>query len=352
MKFFNKLQNSILGLDIDDRSLKIVEMAKKTFGKNVKISRMNSIDLPDNIISNGQIVNKKDFIKVLKNLVEKSGFSTKKVAAMLPETKSFVAVLDGTKKDFIDFEYNDNDENIKKLIENAVPFKYEEIYFDVDSIKVNKKEKILFGASKKEIVDSYFESLTEAGLIPIALEPESLAISRSIINHKQNFAYGQIILDFGKTHSTLIIYDNNVIKLSVNVPLSGDLITKKIADSLGITPEKAELEKINCGNNAKSCKIKVNEIVIEAINEIIYKIIVTLDYYRKNFTDCYAIEKLYLVGQGSKYKNIEKIFSEQLPKIQIAKAAPAVNLNITPEFFMKYATAIGLCLKEFPEAYV
>lgn len=358
MSFLKKLQKSTLGIDIDDSTIKIAELSKSHFSSKVRINKLKSLNLPENIIKNGEIINRKILKKLLIDFLKQSKFKSHNVITVLPETKSFITVLDIPQNEIDGILKMDISKKAKNLIENSIPFSVEDIYFDIQKIDINKKNFVLFGASEKHTVDSYWEILTEIDLLPKAFEIESVAISRSVLNLKKQYKKAQIIIDIGKTHTTLLIYDNNTIRLSLNIPICGDSMNQEIMKKLNIDKKQAEIEKLKCGNGEKKCKLKVKKIIIGEIEKIAYKVLMTIDYYKKNFKHTNPIENIFLTGHVSSFKNIDKYLTDYIIKAskyskntKIVKAKPSFKIKVTNSDYAIYATAIGLALKFFPESY-
>src|SRR3989344_9657207 len=91
------LDKNIFGLDISDRALRLIQLKKK--GKKTVLSSYNEIVIPEGIITNGVIIDENNLIKLLHQLittVKGDKINTKKVISVLPETKTFIKVIEIT----------------------------------------------------------------------------------------------------------------------------------------------------------------------------------------------------------------------------------------------------------------
>lgn len=319
--------NFPIGLDISDFSLKLVQLDKA--GESFSIQAINKTDLPAGIIDDGDIKNRAELIKYLKNLIEKPKFgkvTSHEVTACLPENKTFVKLIE------IDNGPNDLKETILAEMEKHIPMPVDEIYFDWQIIsKDQNKNLILLGAAQKQIVDDYTSILDELGLSVFALEIESSAICRALLpeeNNKtkdtqpQNYA----ILDMGAKRTSMIFYAHKTILFTVSLPISGESVTKNIADSLKIDRDQAERAKIICGLDEQKAEGVIREILGSQINELVKKINEIINYYETHFPGQGPISMLYLCGGGSNIENIDKILSDSL-SMPVTLGDPLLNIK-------------------------
>src|SRR5690606_28048249 len=102
--------------------------------------------------------------------------------------------------------------------------------------------RVLIGAAPKILADAYTTTLEQAGLAPIGLEIEATAIARALLP-LSDIGAPVGILDIGATRSSLIVYDNGVIQMSISIPVSGISITEAISESLQVPFSDAETLK-------------------------------------------------------------------------------------------------------------
>ncbi len=337
------------GLDLSDQSLRLVKLKKK--GKKIYIDSYGEIKIPAGIIFNGQINNEKekDLIDLLKKLIKSSKGSkitTKDIIAVLPESKTFIKVIDinGSSDD-----KNDLSKLINEEIKNHIPFSTDDIYIDWQIIEKKSNDlKVLVGAVPKIISDAYLNILERSELSPYIFEIEAAAIARSIINPKE--PGGKIIIDFGAVRTGLILYAKKTIQFTVSLPISGNDITETISKALNIDLEKAEEAKIVCGLDQNKCEGALIKVLILPIDNLTREIKKAIDFYQLNFQDKEQISEIILCGGGANLLNIEKVISQKTgiktkignPLLQIAKNN---KINIPENEILSYTSAIGLALR-------
>jgi len=207
-------------------------------------------------------------------------------------------------------------------------------------------DKIMVAVAPKNIVDSFTSVIEQAGLIPLSLEIENIAIARALTadTEPDNKQY-KIIMDLGATRSSIIaVFQNNPV-LTLDIPLSGDGMTQEIAKAEKISFEKAEEIKFACGFDTKKCPVKVKKIISSIIDSSGKKIETGTHYINRLLR--VKIDKIYICGGVAGMAKLASALSEKL-KIKFRRAEPAANITINKKIMLsdnellKYTTAIGL----------
>lgn len=386
MALFNPLSDAF-GLDIGDRTFKLVQVAKRHHGKYpYRIVGWNSVDVPEGIMERGDIRDLDKAIERLTQLIRAphGGVRGRAAVACLPEAKTFIKIIEAEK--------GAGDDTLRRAvmteIEQNIPLPPEEIYFDWQNLdektkaemtaeekkkaeetpaaeeepeaeappQPEKKEKVrvLMGAAPKQLVDDYTALLEGAGLAPIALEIEATAISRAIVPENEIIDEAVGIVDIGATRSSLVIYDTGALQMSISIPISGMAITKLVSESLGVTMDDAELLKRECGLDANRCEDKMWKILLPLIDDMTEKIRNALRFYKIGFPSGKKIERLYLCGGGAQFHEIDTVLSRKLTiKVRRGDALANIDPRLPKDFpkqdSLMYATAIGLALRAADE---
>ncbi len=312
--FNNNPFEGAFGLDIGDLSLKLVQLSSPStfsYDHRYKIEHMTSITLPPGYIVNGEIQQPEMVRHKLLQLLGKSGHGEKInspwVVADLPEPKTFLTSIE------IDIPPEQiTQEDIEYQCQKHLPFDLQEAYLDWQIIPLHEKTRftrVLIGATPKTIADSYTYLLESVGLQPVALEVESLAIARSLIN-EENVAGA--ILDIGATRSSVIIYDAGGVRFSTTINFSGEIINMALIQQLKITYDEAEDLKIKNGINYTKEKSDYLKIIDELINNLIIEIKKTIIYYHDHYPQTTPIEQVELCGGMAMMQNLLPTLARRL----------------------------------------
>jgi len=333
------------GLDISDRNLRMVQLEKSA--KKIKVQLYNEIKLPPDCILGGEIKQPKIFLDSLNKMMKTKighGQLSDEVISVLPEEKTFFKILNiplVADEEII--------EKIKEILPQDIPVDFNDIYMDYQIIEKNDNGlMVLVGVSPKNIIESYVDILAKANLIPTVLEIESAPISRLLLE-QPNDQKPQIIIDIGAQRTGLFLYDKTI-KFTVSLPISGNNITKYIADTLDMKWDEAEKAKIVCGLDKTKCHGALLEIFTDIINELSSRITKAISFYSYNFADAKKIEKILLCGGGANFIDIATVLEAKL-KIPVTISNPWSTIaNPNDKFFnaersQSFVTALGLGLR-------
>jgi len=343
------------GLDIGDLSIKLVQLSNKSLLHQrpyFNLKNYRSIKLPPGLISNGELQKPEEvrqlILKLLKGTGKQKAIKSPWVVACLPETKSFIKLIE------LDVGYNDlTADNIIAAAKKHIPFENpDEYYFQWQAVSSQPtSSQILVGAIPKLIADSYTYLLESLGLGVVALEIEAISIARAMISAQKDYTgEARAILDLGATRSSLIIVDKDMIQFSISLPHSGELVTTALMQKLHLTHEEAEKIKIAQGLEYTKTKDKASTVLIEMNEELIKHLQNALKFYYSHFENANKINHITMCGGCSITKRLDKILSSQL-KISTRPGKPWKNLftnskiEMSDEESLTYATAIGLGLR-------
>ncbi|MFA6424282.1 MAG: pilus assembly protein PilM [Candidatus Magasanikbacteria bacterium] len=312
--FNNNPFEGAFGLDIGDLSLKLVQLSPPSIfdrDHRYKIAHIATITLPPGYIVNGEIQQPEMVRHKLLQLLGRDGHGKKIkspwVVADLPEPKTFLTSIE------IDMPPEQiTKDDIEYQCQKHLPFDISEAYLDwqiIQPLEKSRLTRVLIGATQKTIADSYTYLLESVGLQPIALEVESLAIARSLMNDE---GASGAILDIGATRSSIIIYDAGGVRFSTTINFSGEIINMSLIQQLKITYDEAEDIKIKNGLNYTKEIPSYLKIVDELVDNLILEIKKTISYYQDHYPHATPIEHIELCGGMAQMQNILPTLARRL----------------------------------------
>ena len=230
-------------LDISDTDIQILEVRGL---KNGNVRAFAHIDLAEGIVKEGLILDQAKLAEAIRSAVDAcrpNKPSTKKVVACLPDTKSVTHLFE-----FETVKEKNYRDTIQKLAAVTVPFNLEELTWDfVVRSKTAELTSVMFAAAKKDLVQAYDHTCALAGLELTILEPESLSLSRAVVDRiklKPNELIS--VIDIGG-RSTIIAFISRLgMRLTIDSPIAGQALTDAIASANKVdaaTAEKLKREK-------------------------------------------------------------------------------------------------------------
>ena len=351
------LQPETFALDISNLSLKIIKLKKK--GKFFDLASFGEQPIKPGIIKEGEIQKEEDLTKTIKEAlsqVKGQAIGTKYVIASLPEEKAFLQVIRMPRM---------SEEDLKSAViyeaENYIPLPIEDVYLDsqiVPPVEHLKKLEVLIAALPRKTVDPYVSSLKKAGLKPLFLEIESLAIARALVKDEMSVS-PLLLIDLGATRTSFIIFSGRSVRFTSSIPVSGRIFTEIISKTLKISLAEAERLKIKRGMERKGRKKDVFEALIPALTDLVQQIKRHISYYQTHASTEHLpasgknIEKVLLCGGGANLKELSKFLSAEL-KIPVETGNPWINIlpeskkektTLPFEKSLSYTTALGLALR-------
>jgi len=355
------LKYEAFGLDINDLSLKIVKLKKGHRG--FALTSFNEVRIAPGIIEDGVVKEEDVLARIIKsacNTVKGKKIKTKYVIASLPEEKSFLQVIQMPKMTEEELEVA-----VPFEAENYIPMPISDAYLDFQVISPIKDYfnhlEVLIVATPKKIVDSYISCFKKAGLIPIILEAESEAITRALVKTEANASL-LILIDFGENNTDFIVVSGNSIRFTCSIPISSQLLTKAISDSLKIELHEAEKLKVDYGligkktGKASTQAEKVSQAMAPVLEDLVAQIKKYLNFYREHSSYEYLLpegkkEKILLCGGGAELKGFSDYLAKKL-ETSVEIGDPLTNFlsrkpkNIITKDLISFTTAIGLALRQ------
>ena len=344
---FLKFVQNTFGLDISEKVWRMVQL-KKT-GSKIKLTSYSEIKVPSDFFEESQIVKKDKAAALLKRLIQETKGAkifTKYTYVCLPEPKTFIKVIDIT--------YPKSKDIVHEIIEETkkhIPYPLEKIYLDWQYIDERKKGKVVVGVCPKNIVNNYQEILVKAGLMPIALEIEAIAIARSLFPLDKKVEEPVMVIDLGASRTGLFIYKENYALFTISLNISSDDLTVFIKNKLKLTMEQAEKAKRKIGLNPNKAKGGLIQVLKEPLEGLAQQIREAKYFYYEHFTSSEEIKKVYLTGGGANLNNITKFLSDQV-KLEVVLGNPLINISpgkisLEEDKIQTYATVIGLALRQY-----
>ena len=335
----------ILGVDLGSTSIKLVELSKK--GRFPVLSTYGYIERP--LEKSLRLTeNAKDaipkMVSLLKRLYKTSGASSYEVVTALPnfavfnstiivpamKTKELQAAIVWEAKKFIPLPIEDVILDWK-IIETVV----------TEGIQ---KYRILLTVAAKELVKKYMEVFGEADLKLLALETEAFALARSLIGKDPSPV---MIVDASAISTDIIVVERGIPILNRSIDVGGVILTRAIANALGVDFKRADQFKRDVGMSGES---KVPKLIETIIKPIVDEANYSLNLYQSQVKK--TIEKIILSGGSAFLPNFDNYLAKTLNlKVIVGDpwariAYPADLKPALEEVAPRFAVAIGLALRE------
>ncbi len=266
----------IVGLDIGTQQIKVVELRS---GKNgLVVSALGVAPTPVGVMQNNIITDPKLMGQSIKQLLKESGISAKKtVGSVAGQSAVVIRIIEVPR--MTDAELA---ETMKWEVERHVPFAPSETVMDYQALppsgppsEDNPNMEVLLAVAQQDIIANFVDTLFAAGLDPIAIDIEPLAVARALldIENGKPVVRPQVIapalapaedeftgdfpetepsetvavVNIGAANTDIAIYQGGQLVFPRSLPLAGDSLTRAIGEILGYPMDQAERVKRDYG---------------------------------------------------------------------------------------------------------
>lgn len=234
-------RSSVVGIDIGSSLIKVVEARAGRDG--IQVTAMGVAPTPPGAIDNEIVVDPVTLGQTIRGLLSESGISTKHcVSSVSGQSSVIVRIIEVPK-----MTPQELAETMKWEVERHVPFSASEVEMDFvpvvreDADPQDQNMEVLLAVAQQEVIGSHLDTISAAGLIPLAIDVESLASSRSLIDMDvEKITKTIAIMNVGALSSEIGIYKNGLLAFPRTIPMAGDAITRAISERLGVSLEEAE----------------------------------------------------------------------------------------------------------------
>lgn len=336
------------GLDISDTFIRLVELDKR--GDRFLLPIRAEIAVPPGAIVDGELHQPDVVVTLLKQLSVAAGLRHRAPVVSLPERHTFIKLLP---LDLQDTSDESVDKALQAVAEQHVPYPLADTTYDWHVLPTRNslgQLQVVLGVAPRSLVDIYLQVLGQAGISPISLGIESLAMARATFRPGETTG-AHILLDLGRSRSTLTLIQDDVVQFSTTVRYAGKELNQFIRDALHISDEQAEKAKALFGLDPSRGKGVLRKVLLPQIDELSQKVQELEDFYTEHYVDHQPIKEVALTGSGAMLRGIEEELSQRLS--QPVRQRPAWvyddlrqrDSSTSPEIGLAYATAIGLALE-------
>ncbi|OGY31179.1 MAG: hypothetical protein A3C02_04035 [Candidatus Andersenbacteria bacterium RIFCSPHIGHO2_02_FULL_45_11] len=339
----------MIGIDISDRSVKIAEVSSAS---RPQFKTVCWSPLPAGLLRRGIVQDVPTLIEHLKTTCGKCSpfpLSQGPIVASIPETRSFIRVLDVPI-----LSQQETDEAVQWAIRKDLPFDLKSVYVGwqpiASSSSVNMRQ-VLVGAAQRAVIDPLLAALDGAGFSVVALELESQAMVRSLLPLDSASIEGVVICDLGASTTKIIYFDRGAMRLTADVPSGGDRLTAELVRAFSITPEIAAEKKSIIGVIARNGEDGAIATTLRgAVLALAQEVHSTIESALPQLPGGGSVRGILLSGGGANLPGIRDIFGEVFPGIPVQIGNPLTNLtspamSISPQDASHFVTALGLALR-------
>ena len=343
----------MIGLDISDRSVKVVQLSRK---RDRALQSHCFHVMPEGAIERGVIKDEDVVKRALKESLEQCRLQLPikdSIVASVPETQSFLRVIEVPIMDD-----DEIDEAVQWEVSQHIPFGLENVYIDWQPVfgtghkAAGGRQEVLVGAAQKKVVDPLVALLMSLGLDVAALELESQAIVRALVSGELKRKQGLLIVDLGGSATNVIIHDHGTMRFTAGVQRGGHNMLRDLSEEEQIKVSIPQPDSLS-PQEAK----RIAGVMLPAQEELVTEVRGVVEFY--NSIDLqHEVREILLTGGGSNFPGLDKVFLRFFDNVHVQRGNPWVNILQTGKMktmpialseSVHFSTALGLALRKVYE---
>ncbi|HEY5549863.1 MAG TPA: type IV pilus assembly protein PilM [Candidatus Saccharimonadales bacterium] len=286
-------QTDFFGLDIGTSALRVVQL--RGSGDVKVLENYGQLPLEGTASMSDAPSDRARLAEKIRELVSQTGLSTKNVAVNVPSQRVFTAVIDMDK-----MSDDDLAKSIRYQADSFIPTPLAESKIDWailgDSPKDPKKIEVLLSSVPNSFVETRLQMMEAAGLAIVAIEPDGMALARSII--PVDTTAPQMVLDIGNMNTDLVIVMNGAPRLVRAIPTGSATIVRSAMQHLSIDQNQAEQFVFKFGLGKDKLEGRVYTAIIDSIEGLMSEIEKSIKFFNERYTTM-RIDRIIVTGGAS-----------------------------------------------------
>lgn len=359
MALFSK-QKEFFGLDLSGTTVKVVQL--KHGPSKPQLVAYGGMTLPAGSMQSDSSVDLQNAANAIKQTVKKAKITADQCVAALPGAGVFTSIIT-----LPQMPRNELAESIRWQAKQYVPSPLDEVILDwhvvgevegaalkkrpsnKEGANTDKEIEVMLIAAPISLVQKYVRIISEAGLKPLALEIEPLALVRAVVGVREDPV---VVLDIGQASSEISIVENGVIRLNRNTTSGGGALTRAISQSLGIDANRAEQFKRDFGLKEDKLEGQIPKAVKPVVDTLITEVKRSLEFYRSQPHAKGEIQQMIVCGGTARMPELLSRMAGELG-LETKLGDPWANINYPSnvkdqlaELAPSFSVTVGLAMRE------
>lgn len=336
----------LIGLDIGIQTIKAVQLSREK--TRTTLLAAGYIPTPARTPNATETMEEQTIANSVNRLVRDMKVSTAEVSASLFSSKVVTRVIEVPV-----MKESELAASIQWEAEQYIPWPLSKVKLDYAIIAEDtprQKMKVLLVAAPLVLIERYMRIITAAGLTPVALETEILAVSRSIAEAFVTIS-NLLIVSIGAGTTDIALLHNHTLVYTKSYPIGGITLTRAISDELGFEIAQAEEYKKTYGLEEDKLEGKIAKIISPFFTNITQEMEKTVTYFKGQYPG-EEISTSVLTGGTARLPGLVLFITRNLG-IDSQSSNPFLNLVVDPNVLSAvtpdaslYTAAVGLALKE------
>ena len=339
-------------LDIGTNSMRIVQLAGDS-QHGWTLQKFAYVPIEQKLIQDSSDLGRKRLGEAILGAVEQAGIKIKNLAIGLPATKTFTSIVETETIPEKEAAMIPLAKKLKKTfkyeLEKYIPMPISEAKADYIIIGPSPndpaKTEILISSVAKEYAETTMEMIEKTGLNIIAMEPEPLAMARSLTT--PGAIDGVMSVDFGENSADIVVTFRGQPRLVRSVPGGFSVLVRAVTNGLNIREDQARQFILKFGLDPNQVEGQVVKILDAHLDAFASELGKSVRFFQTKYLGG-KVGGVLLSGYAGMIPLLSE-FSERKINIPTTKGNPWQFVRTTPEqqqalmtVASEFAVAIGL----------
>jgi type IV pilus assembly protein PilM len=353
------MQEDYFGLDIGSNALKAVELVNR--GGKFHLNTFGYHPTPAGAIFSDADNDQRELSRYIREMIEESRIQSRNVVAAFPESLIFTRVIEVPAVSEAELA-----NAIEWQAEQYIPMPLTEIRLSwmvldkeiLEKARKGQEEKkpkvnVLLVAAPNTLVDRYIAVLEGAGLQPIALETETVAIARALTPVSDGRMPTTLVMSIGASTTDLAVVNGGIIQFTRSIGTGGTAIARAISQELGFDMNQAEEYKKAYGLMEDQLEGKIMKVVRPVVEVIINEVERAIMYFQTHNPSS-PVKRVVLTGGTAQLPGLVLFLANTLG-LEVQIGNPWDGISVPDQFKSKtdqvenqvsFAVAVGLAKRE------
>lgn len=292
-KFFNK-KEALLSLDIGSTGIKLLEFDLSN--EKPLLVNLGFAPFAADVFSGNTIGRPEQVAEQLSSLLETNGISGKRVVTAVPAPSVITKRITMPRQSLAELSAA-----IQFEAANFIPHNIDAVRLDFHVLGETPQGQleVLVVAVKNEVIESYLECLSLAGLDAAVVDVDYFAVQNMYeLTHPTALSRSAVLLNVGARYSTINVCREGSSLFTADVPVGGRTFTEYLVEEMSVSETEAENLKRSCVDR-ETAPAEVLELLDQKLDFVITEINRQLGFFWNASGSEEEIDRIYVSGGGS-----------------------------------------------------
>lgn len=357
---------SFVGLDVGSQTIKVVELERT--GSEFRVVRAGTGATPLGAVREGAVTEPHMLSDAIRSVLSSADVRRGRVVSAVGGQAVIVRELKMPKMAKADLH-----QAVRFEAGRYLPYSVRDVSMDFDILgefveEGQSKVEVLLVAARQEVVAKHLDALRGAGLQPFVLDVESFATMRALEPQARGGDGGApaaVFVGLGAETTDILVTERDRLRLTRNVSIGGNNLTRAVASRLDVEFPIAEAMKKEKGRVLlegealpdDQAVLSIHEAMLPILTDLATELRRSLDYFQTRWRES-RIGRVILSGGTARLGNLDRFLSLELG-IETVVGDPFAGCTV-PESVLSaedrrqvapaMAAAVGLAMRGAVEA--